>query len=475
MIDIRRPAGISPTPSHAMSFIEKVKKDVPEPRIASGPGCAREVEDVHQSCQRWLDRDSPVDCAKQRLIEFRRCQSWNESLSDLLWTATKEDCTTKSNAYDCLPSHVLEDVRTVFRGDTWKGAECGRQWIQVWHKWEAPFNDHGTFHFGKGAKRKDNIRWYFGRDDALESKRESPTAAFVAEGNHSGPAPDTASSSSCEADDNEEIILASPILQNCFPDTTPSQETMTIQEDDRDLVLSGLRGYHSCETLTICSLTSKDTIPLGTDLDPLGYNNLWAAKEIKDPNGRLLVKFNLCCRVVDGENVGYSFGKDVLGQQKKYDLEGVRRAVEHFRARGIHVIVVTKHPDTAQQVSGDGVQVVLAERTDDLMVLKEARKFNCPIVSRDGFAKWRTDLRVSDELKKWLAESTELQVRFSWGTAGEFVPDFDLPRPVLRSADQKPRCGECGCGRSDNNQGRWAWYDGVNVWYCDSCWRQWRR
>ena len=41
----------------------------------------------------------------------------------------------------------------------------------------------------------------------------------------------------------------------------------------------------SADRLTISTLGSADTIPLGTDLDPHnGYSNLWAAGKVNDPN-----------------------------------------------------------------------------------------------------------------------------------------------------------------------------------------------
>lgn len=250
-----------------------------------------------------------------------------------------------------------------------------------------------------------------------------------------------------------------------------------LQERGRNDVLEGLNHSEPCDGLTIGTLTSADTIPLGTDLDPQNqYNNLWAAQQIKDPHGRLLVQWNLCCRVIDGENVGYSFGKEVRGKDHFYDMEGVKRAVDHFQRRGIDVIVVTKRQDTAQCTFPDGVQVVRAERTDDVMVLKQAHLRNCPIVSRDGYADWKTDLRLSQELRQWFTKSTDLQVRFSWGTAGQFTADFDLPRPVVRAASthrQDAWCRQCG-----QEMGKWSQYKweehGEHTRYCEFCWRKWQ-
>ena len=62
------------------------------------------------------------------------------------------------------------------------------------------------------------------------------------------------------------------------------------------------------DTLTIASVRSTDSIPIGTDLDPVnGYQNLWAANRVSDPMAKLLVQRKHGCHVVDGENVGYSF------------------------------------------------------------------------------------------------------------------------------------------------------------------------
>jgi len=243
--------------------------------------------------------------------------------------------------------------------------------------------------------------------------------------------------------------------------------------DLEDVRIGILNGADLGESLTIGTLTSADTIPLGTDLDPQNqYNNLWGASQIQDPNGKLLVQYNLSCRVIDAENVGFSFGNEVLGRPQFYDAEGVKRAVSHFLKRGIDVIIVSKRREMGQCVFGDGVQVVLAERTDDLMVLKQAQARNCPIVSRDGFAKWKNDLRVSQDLRQWLSEATDLQVRFSWGTGGEFVPDFDLPRPIVRP--RRPFCDQCGHPQSNGISGGWAQYSGRQRWYCEDCWKKWQ-
>merc|ERR1712050_168223 len=113
----------------------------------------------------------------------------------------------------------------------------------------------------------------------------------------------------------------------------------------------------------------------------------------------------------------------------------------------------------------------MAQRTDDVMMLKQAQIHNCPIVSRDGLEEWKTDKRLGNELREWLTSAEELQVRFSWGQKGQFLPDFDLPRPVLRPAR---RCEDCRRIHTDSTrEGWWAYFEGAQRWYCHQCWRRW--
>jgi hypothetical protein len=278
-----------------------------------------------------------------------------------------------------------------------------------------------------------------------------------------GSALPTPSPESTNSTQSEELCYATP--QQC--------------EEDLSRLRERLNSKAECDALTIATLTSADTIPLGTDLDPQNqYNNLWGANQTKDPRGKLLVQYNLCCRVIDAENVGFSYAQNALGLEKGSSsfgaacVEGVRRAAEHFQNAGMKVIVVYRRKETEQLKFGDGVQLVFAERTDDVMVLKQGQLHNCPIVSRDGFAVWKADLRLSEELRAWLSESQHIQVRFSWGAGGSFVPDFDLPRPVMRTATQaRPGvvCSDCGQPQRDNVIGKWA----HQQWYCDDCWRKW--
>lgn len=206
---------------------------------------------------------------------------------------------------------------------------------------------------------------------------------------------------------------------------------MILRGPECDTLQAGLR-KKDIECLTINSLSSKDTIPMGTDLDPNnGYRNMWAATKVQDPHAKQLLSCDLGCRVLDAENVGHSYGREVLGKQRHYAPEGVQKAVAHFRSQNLLVVVVSSRQSTWNCNFGEGVEVVIAD-TDDVIVAKQAHSRNCPIVSRDNYKDWKKDLRLSSELRTWLQETANLQVRFSWSARGEFVTDFDLPCPVIR-------------------------------------------
>lgn len=208
-----------------------------------------------------------------------------------------------------------------------------------------------------------------------------------------------------------------------------------LRAQERDILETGL-WMKDVECLTINSLSSKDTVPLGTDLDPNnGYRNMWAATLVQDPHAKQLLGCDLGCRVLDAENVGHSYGREVLGKQRQYALEGVQKAVAHFRSQRLLVVVVSQRPLSCN--FGEGVEVVIADK-DDVIVAKQAHSRNCPIVSRDNFRHWKKDLRLSSELRTWLQETANLQIRFSWSARGEFVPDFDLPCPVVRPPKEDP-------------------------------------
>lgn len=185
-----------------------------------------------------------------------------------------------------------------------------------------------------------------------------------------------------------------------------------------DLVMAGLRRHAFDDSHTIRTLDAEDDIPLGTDLDPVnGYRNFWAAGLARDPNLKALVRCDLNQRVLDAENVGFSFGKEVEGITvgSGYKYEGVRRAVVYFLQRQLRVVVVAKRDfDSLKRDFGSAIAIVAAERTDDVMVLKSAFALNCPIVSRDGYRCWENDLRLPADLREFMkSTAARVQVRFS--------------------------------------------------------------
>lgn len=209
-----------------------------------------------------------------------------------------------------------------------------------------------------------------------------------------------------------------------------------LPEPDRHQVLTGLSRDNAEDALTIRTLGSMDSIPIGTDLDTGFYRNLWAAGLVSDPGGGLVVQCNRGMRVIDAENVGFSYGEGVFKRQT-WHREGVRLAVQHFVQEGLHVILVTPRRHL-KDMEEDRVDVVIAENsngTDDVQVLKQAHAHNCPWVSRDGAKDWMKDWRLSSDLRQWVQKYSFLQVRWSWGPRGDFVPDFDLPTPSLRPSN----------------------------------------
>jgi len=260
--------------------------------------------------------------------------------------------------------------------------------------------------------------------------------------------------------------------------------TSEVEKIERERLAARLQSSKAWESLTIATISSADSIPLGTDLDPQnGYNNAWAAKQIADHTARKLVQCNLCWRVIDAENVGLSYGEH-LGKPGQYVIDGVRQAVDYFRAQGISVIVVTKRKELEKQIAVngqllDGLTIVHADQRDDLMVLRQAHQKNCPVVSTDRFTNWQKDLRVATEVREWMLETLPLQVRFSWGPNNNFITDFDLPRPSvqpsssvintsmrLRILPQPKACEWCSTHSSEGD----FWRD---WWYCSKCWKRW--
>lgn len=207
-----------------------------------------------------------------------------------------------------------------------------------------------------------------------------------------------------------------------------------------DIIAKGLYRHSSADCHTIRSLDSVDTIPLGTDLDPAnGYCNLWAASRVP-AHLKDLVQCAWGWRVLHAEDLGSSFAARFSGVQS-YDLEGVCRAVAYYLQRGTQVVIVAKRDaDALREVFGCNVTVVLAEVTDDVMLLKHAYLKNCPVVSCDDFRAWESDPRLFPRLREWTRSTARgIQVHFRWSDDGEFEPYRDvLSSPVvLRPKDTR--------------------------------------
>mmetsp|Transcript_110408 Transcript_110408/g.285436 ORF Transcript_110408/g.285436 Transcript_110408/m.285436 type:complete len:685 (+) Transcript_110408:93-2147(+) len=449
----------------------------------------------------------PADEAKLRLVDFRRragpfSRAQEQFIKELLRAPSSGVLRDPSVCFGGQGAAFVADLCAVLEHDTWNGKPCGESWLHDYLHWRSPFCDleaDVNFSFGKTeAKRRAHWRWYFGSAPFLASlssfaaaavaSGEAACAARAAPADAQGKA--LAVSARCQPRDPElppSATLPGSSLKArssaalwldgvpSLPENEPAPAVgMPLPlPEERDLVAERLRQSRSIDCLSIRTVGSADTIPLGTDLDPEnGYCNLWAASKLADPNAKRLVQYDLGRRVIDAENVGYSYGREVQGC-KDYSFEGVRRAILYFRNRGLAVVVVSKRDLEELRCLGEGVEVVAAERTDDVMVLKTARGLNCPFVSRDGYRNWMDDKRLSRELRTWLLDAAKIQVRFSWGPGGEFIPDFDLETPVLRPSASEGGSWTCkGCGENAA-EGQWAWWRQEWGWFCQGCWDKW--
>ena len=134
---------------------------------------------------------------------------------------------------------------------------------------------------------------------------------------------------------------------------------------------------------------------------------------------------NLAWRVIDGENVGFQYAQRARQRSNTFDVEGVWLAVEYFQKQGINVVVVGRRP-TIQQKLGNHAEVVLMDTLDDVLVLKEAHRRNCPIVSNDKYREWGNDLRIDRPLRNWWKHSKDIRVEYTFN-GNIFVPALDLP------------------------------------------------
>eukprot|EP00931_Biecheleriopsis_adriatica_P105424 TRINITY_DN79991_c0_g1_i1.p1 TRINITY_DN79991_c0_g1~~TRINITY_DN79991_c0_g1_i1.p1 ORF type:complete len:541 (+),score=119.84 TRINITY_DN79991_c0_g1_i1:125-1747(+) len=221
--------------------------------------------------------------------------------------------------------------------------------------------------------------------------------------------------------------------------------------DGREPLASDLEHDRICQLLarhdaeddafTIRSLCTADTIPVGTDLGP-DYNNAWAADKIQNPMGKILLTHDLGRRVLDAENIGFTYGHRVLGKDKHFAVEGVKKAVAYYLEDGCNVVVVGQRSnlqdDLRTEVETGYCDIVIADNVDDVIILKKAFELRCPVVSRDKYRAQLDDLRICRKLRQWYAAAgSTLQVNYTFDANGNFMPNNDLPMPVLRPRSQE--------------------------------------
>jgi hypothetical protein len=229
------------------------------------------------------------------------------------------------------------------------------------------------------------------------------------------------------------------------------------------------------DSMTVASISSRDSIPIGTDTDPEIYNNIWASNLVRDPRAKASVRANKLFRVLDAENIGYSYG-DFLNRKGFFEVEGVCKAIRYFQARQLEVVVVTKRHDLKAYLEKLNVKVVIACKTDDVVLFREAQHRNCPIVSCDNFKDHAEDVRISSELREFLRFAFLVQVRFCWSHAGQFRADFDLETTTLRpgaSVQSEVKCTWCQrvVSRKEGFAHEW---DGEQCFSCQNCSDAWQ-
>ncbi|CAE7659967.1 unnamed protein product [Symbiodinium sp. CCMP2456] len=231
-----------------------------------------------------------------------------------------------------------------------------------------------------------------------------------------------------EDEDGEEVILSQPLVTEP-PGSAEAQE----EEQPEPHVVNGLKQqtWRQDDAQTIRT-TGTDDIPLGTDTDPSNYKNLWMAQRATSDYAKLAFSHDLDWRVLDAENIGFTYSQRVLGK-KGFDLAGVKLAVDYYRRQGTKLLVIGQRESLAVLKDADaGIEVIVADKIDDAIVLKKGHEKMCPIVSRDEFRREQEDQRLDAEVRHWHKErGSKLQEKYTFDERGSFCPSFKLERPIL--------------------------------------------
>ncbi|CAE7779456.1 unnamed protein product [Symbiodinium sp. CCMP2592] len=228
-----------------------------------------------------------------------------------------------------------------------------------------------------------------------------------------------------DGEDDEEVILSQPLV------TEPPG--FAEEEQPEPHIVKGLKQqtWRQEDAQTIRT-TGTDDIPLGTDTDPSNYKNLWMALRATNDYTKLAYSHDLDSRVLDAENIGFTYSQRVLGK-KGFDLAGVKLAVDYYRRKGIKLLVIGQRDSLNDLKDPDaGIDVIVADKIDDAMILKKGHEKMCPIVSRDEFRREQEDQRLDADVRHWHKEQgRKLQERYTFDERGNFCPSFNLERPIL--------------------------------------------
>lgn len=229
-----------------------------------------------------------------------------------------------------------------------------------------------------------------------------------------------------DGEDGEEVILSQPLV------TEPPGSAE--EEQPEPHIVNGLKQqtWRQEDAQTIRT-TGTDDIPLGTDTDPSNYKNLWMAQRATNDYAKLAYSHDLDSRVLDAENIGFTYSQRVL-RKKGFDLAGVKLAVDYYRRRGTKLLVIGQRDSLNDLKDPDaGIDVIVADKIDDAMILKKGHEKMCPIVSRDEFRREQEDQRLDADVRHWHKEQgSKLQERYTFDERGNFCPSFNLERPILK-------------------------------------------